>query len=129
MSKILIVGGAGYIGGFLTDHLIEDGNDVVVYDNLLFEDRFLKDCDFVYGDIRDTIKLASMINKFDVVVWLAGLVGDGACAVNHNLTKTLNVDTVKWLVDNFKGKIVFPSCVFLQGMWCKKSLIRREFFD
>jgi nucleoside-diphosphate-sugar epimerase len=116
MSKILVVGGAGYIGGFLTDHLIEDGNDVVVYDNLLFEDRFLKDCDFVYGDIRDTIKLASMINKFDVVVWLAGLVGDGACAVNHNLTKKLNVDTVKWLVDNFKGKIVFPSTCSVYGM-------------
>jgi nucleoside-diphosphate-sugar epimerase len=65
-----------------------------------------------------------MINKFDVVVWLAGLVGDGACAVNHNLTKTLNVDTVKWLVDNFKGKIVFPSTCSVYGM--NNSLIEEE---
>ena len=100
MSKILVVGGAGYIGGFLTDHLRESGHDVVVYDNLLFEDRFLKDCSFIYGDIRDTKKLSPIVNKFDVVVWLAGLVGDGACAVNHGLTKALNVDSVKWLVDN-----------------------------
>ena len=41
MSKILVVGGAGYIGGFLTDHLRESGHDVVVYDNLLFEDSSL----------------------------------------------------------------------------------------
>jgi nucleoside-diphosphate-sugar epimerase len=49
-------------------------------------------------------------------VWLAGLVGDGACAVNHNLTKALNVDSVKWLVDNFRGKIVFPSTCSVYGM-------------
>jgi nucleoside-diphosphate-sugar epimerase len=108
VSKVLVVGGAGYIGGFLTDHLREVGHDVAVYDNLLFEDRFLKDCSFIYGDIRDTEKLSSIVRSFDVVVWLAGLVGDGACAVNHGLTKALNVDSVKWLVDNFRGKIVFP---------------------
>lgn len=116
MSKILVVGGAGYIGGFLTDHLTESGHDVVVYDNLLFEDRFLKDCNFIYGDIRDTEKLSSIIGSFDVVIWLAGLVGDGACAVNHSLTKTLNVDSVRWLVDNFKGKIVFPSTCSVYGV-------------
>lgn len=116
MSKILTVGGAGYIGGFLTDYLSHSGHDVVVYDNLLFEDRFLKDCNFIYGDIRDTEKLSSIINNFDVVVWLAGLVGDGACAVNHGLTKSLNVDSVKWLVDNFRGKIVFPSTCSVYGI-------------
>tara|TARA_R100001463_G_scaffold58114_1_gene110422 strand:+ start:1490 stop:2428 length:939 start_codon:yes stop_codon:yes gene_type:complete len=114
--KILVVGGAGYIGGFLTDHLREANYDVVVYDNLLFEDRFLKDCNFIYGDIRDQAKLSSIIHSFDVIVWLAGLVGDGACAVNHSLTKALNVDSVKWLVDNFKGKIVFPSTCSVYGM-------------
>jgi nucleoside-diphosphate-sugar epimerase len=40
MSKILVVGGAGYIGGFLTDHLRESGHNVVVYDNLLLHRRF-----------------------------------------------------------------------------------------
>lgn len=114
--KILVVGGAGYIGGFLTDHLREANHDVTVYDNLLFENRFLKDCSFIYGDIRDQAKLSSIIHSYDVVVWLAGLVGDGACAVNHSLTKALNVDSVKWLVDNFKGKIVFPSTCSVYGM-------------
>jgi nucleoside-diphosphate-sugar epimerase len=115
-NKVLIVGGAGYIGGFLTDHLRNNGYDVSVYDNLLFESRFMKPCDFIFGDIRDQQKLNSIIHKYDTVVWLAGLVGDGACAVNPELTKELNVDTVKWLVDNFKGKIVFPSTCSVYGI-------------
>lgn len=116
MNNVLIVGGCGYIGGFLTDHLSENGYNVTVYDNLLFESRFLKKCNFIFGDIRDHKKLESVIHQFDVVVWLAGLVGDGACSVNPELTKQLNVDTVKWLVDNYKGKIVFPSTCSVYGM-------------
>ena len=115
-NKVLVVGGAGYIGGFLTDHLSDSGYDVTVYDNLLFETRYLKQCNFIFGDIRDTEKLSDIVHDFDVVVWLAGLVGDGACSVNPELTYILNVDTFKWLVDNYKGKIVFPSTCSVYGM-------------
>lgn len=116
MKKILIVGGCGYIGGFLTDYLSSHDYRVTVYDNLLFETRFLKDCNFIFGDIRDYKKLNLIVHDFDVVIWLAGLVGDGACSVNPELTKSLNVDTVKWIVDNYKGKIVFPSTCSVYGM-------------
>ena len=114
--KILIVGGAGYIGGFLTDYLTESGYEVTVYDNLLFEERFLKKCHFIYGDIRDTEKLSAFINEYDCVAWLAGLVGDGACSVNPKLTHILNIETVKWLVDNYRGKIFFPSTCSVYGV-------------
>jgi len=124
MKKVLIVGGCGYIGGFLTDHLRDHGYDLTVYDNLLFESRFMKPCKFIYGDIRDEKKMSTFINNYDVVVWLAGLVGDGACAVNPELTKKLNVDSVKWLVDTFKGKIVFPSTCSVYGM--NNNLISEE---
>lgn len=123
-NKILIVGGAGYIGGFLTDYLTDHEFKITVYDNLLFENRFLKSCDFVYGDVRDETKLSTIINNYDCVIWLAGLVGDGACAVNQKLTKTLNVDTVKWLVDNYKGKIIFPSTCSVYGI--NNDLIEEE---
>jgi nucleoside-diphosphate-sugar epimerase len=116
MSEILIVGGAGYIGGFLTDHLSDNNYDVTVYDNLLFESRYMKNNKFIYGDIRDQQKLSNIIDKYDVVIWLAGLVGDGACAVNPQLTSELNVDSVKWLVDNYKGKIIFPSTCSVYGV-------------
>jgi len=116
INNILIVGGAGYIGGFLTDYLASHKFNVTVYDNLLFENRFLKNCSFIHGDIRDQEKLSQIVNDYDCVVWLAGLVGDGACAVNQKLTKVLNVDTVKWLVDNYKGKIIFPSTCSVYGI-------------
>lgn len=116
MKDILVVGGCGYIGGFLTDYLSDSNYNVTVYDNLLFESRFMKPCQFIYGDIRDVEKLHQIINNYDIVIWLAGLVGDGACSVNPELTKELNVDTVKWLVDNFNGKIVFPSTCSVYGV-------------
>lgn len=115
-NNVLIVGGCGYIGGYLTDLLeTKSTYSVTVYDNLLFEDRFLKEVDFVRGDIRDTARLKALLPKYDTVIWLAGLVGDGACSVDPVLTKELNTDTVKWLVDNYKGKIVFPSTCSVYG--------------
>ena len=48
-NKVLVCGGAGYIGGLTCDYLIRDGFDVTVYDNLLYEERFLKEINFVYG--------------------------------------------------------------------------------
>ncbi len=49
MKRVLVVGGAGYIGGWLTDKLIEAGYETRVYDLLLYEERFLKDVDFIAG--------------------------------------------------------------------------------
>ena len=114
--NILVVGGAGYIGGYLCDVLKRDDHSVSVYDNLIYESRFLKDVHFIHGDIRDRKKLFNIINDFDVVIWLAAIVGDGACAVDPTLTKTINEDSTKWLVDNYKGKIVFASTCSVYGI-------------
>ena len=45
-KKVLVVGGSGYIGGLTTDKLIKKGFEVTVYDNLLYENRYLKDINF-----------------------------------------------------------------------------------
>jgi nucleoside-diphosphate-sugar epimerase len=113
--KILIVGGCGYLGGYMTDHLLSKGHDVTVYDNLLYETRFMKNVQFIFGDIRDTGKLSEILPKYECVIWLAALVGDGACAVNPQLTHQINTETVKWLADNYHGKIVWTSTCSVYG--------------
>jgi len=94
-KKVLLVGGAGYIGGLTCDSLIRDGFNVTVYDNLLYENRFLKDIPFIYGDIRDTEKLYQISKDFDVIVLMAALVGDPACSVDHELTKEINYKAIR----------------------------------
>lgn len=115
-NKILVVGGAGYIGGSLTDTLLEGDFDVTIYDNLLYEDRYLKTVKFIFGDARDCKKLNSIIHDYDAVIWLAGIVGDQACAIHKETTQQVNFDSVKWLVDNYKGKIVFTSTCSIYGI-------------
>jgi nucleoside-diphosphate-sugar epimerase len=116
MAKILITGGAGYVGGYMTDLLSQNGENVTVYDNLIYESRFLKNVRFIYGDIRDRDKLRKILPEFEVVIWLAAIVGDGACAVDPFLTQSINEDTVKWLVDNYHGTIIFPSTCSVYGI-------------
>jgi nucleoside-diphosphate-sugar epimerase len=116
MHKILIVGGAGYIGGSLVDLCLQDNKyQPAVLDNLIYEDRYLKDINFYNIDIRDTNKLDKIIHNYDVVVFLAALVGDPACAVDKQLTYDINVTPVKWITDNYKGKIVFMSTCSVYG--------------
>jgi len=115
--KILIVGGAGYIGGILTDVLNQDNDyEVAIYDNLLYEDRYLKAVKFIFGDVRDHKKLDNIIYDYDAVVWLSAIVGDRACAIDKETTQQVNFDSVKWLADNYKGKIIFTSTCSVYGI-------------
>ena len=116
MMKVLIVGGAGYVGGWLTDYLDALQYDVTVYDVLAYENRFLKEVSFIRGDVRDTEKLAKILPQYDCVIWLAAVVGDGACAADRFLAKAINEDATKWLVDHYDGRIVFPSTCSVYGV-------------
>ena len=114
--KILVVGGAGYVGGAVTDLLKKNpDNEIIIYDILLYESLFQKDVEFVNGDIRDYTLLKKYLNWADSVVWMAALVGDGACSINPLITKEINCDTLKFLSDNFNGKIVFFSTCSVYG--------------
>jgi nucleoside-diphosphate-sugar epimerase len=115
-KNILIVGGAGYVGGAITDQIqAKSEYNVRIYDSILYEDSFRKPVDFVLGDIRDTARLKPQLEWADVVVWLAALVGDGACAIDPEVTTQINQEPVKWLAENFNKRIIFMSTCSVYG--------------
>lgn len=110
MSKnILVVGGAGFVGGAVTDILLQTPYQVRVYDTLLFEDYYHKPIDFIRGDIRDHEKLKPHLKWADAVIWLAALVADGSCDLTPALAVEFNERSVQWLTEHFDGRIIFPS--------------------
>jgi nucleoside-diphosphate-sugar epimerase len=115
MSKVLIVGGAGYVGGWLTDEALKAGHDVRVLDNLTYEDSFLKNVDFAFGNVLEFETVKPHLKWADSVVWLSALVGDPACAINPKLTRETNVEAVRNLTQNFDGRIIFPSTCSVYG--------------
>ena len=112
--NILVVGGAGYVGGGIVDKLKQTHN-VTVYDSLIYEESYRKDVNFVYGDIRNHDKLLPLLKENDVVIWLAALVGDGACSINPELTFEINSESVKFLANNFDKRIIFLSTCSVYG--------------
>src|SRR3990167_4979048 len=114
-KSVLVVGGAGYVGGITTDLLAAAGHRVTVFDNLMYEKRYLKDCNFIYGDVRDTAKLLKIHKKFDEIIWLAAIVGDGACAQNPDLTKSVNVDSIKNFLRKTKRRLIYLSTCSVYG--------------
>lgn len=113
--KILIVGGAGYLGGALTDILLQSSHEILVYDILLYEESYRKSVPFVRGDVRDHERLQKYLDWADTVVWLAALVGDPACALNEELTLAVNKKSLQYLKEHFHGRIIFMSSCSVYG--------------
>ena len=113
--NVLVVGGAGYVGGALTDLLYRSEHNVRVFDALLYEESYRKPIDFVLGDVRDRESLRMQLNWADVVVWLAALVGDAACALDPAVSRCINQESVRWMSQNFDGRILFLSTCSVYG--------------
>ncbi|MCH9609778.1 MAG: UDP-glucose 4-epimerase [Chlamydiales bacterium] len=100
MKKVLITGGAGYVGTLLTEKLLKKGYAIVVYDALFFGCE-LKDqpaLEIVKGDIRDTEKFAKAVQGCDVVIHLACISNDPSFHLDDDLSKTINYDCFEPLV-------------------------------
>ena len=115
ISRILVVGGAGYVGGWLVDSLVEKGYRVRVLDNLLYDDSYLKRVEFRNVDINNSILIQEHLNWADAVIWLAALVGDPACALNPGLTYKTNVDSIRNIMEGFTKRFIFLSTCSVYG--------------
>ncbi len=115
--RVLITGGAGYIGSILTEHLLTAGYGVTVVDNLTFSQHsHLQFCanknyDFVFGDARDERILKKLIPNADIIIPLAAVVGAPACDKDAWLATTLNLDAIK-LINKLRSPsqlIIYPN--------------------
>lgn len=113
--NVLVVGGCGYVGGAVTDILMQSRHNFRVFDALLYEECFRKPVEFVFGDVRERERLEPHLKWADAVIWLAALVGDGACALNPEISLAINQESVKWLADHFDGRIIFVSTCSVYG--------------
>ena len=102
--KILITGGAGYIGSVLTGQLLKKNFHVTIYDNLTYGGDHLihyfsyKNFSFVEGDIRDQSKLKNVLKNKDIIIHLAAIVGYPACSKNPKLANEINYLGTKQLI-------------------------------
>jgi nucleoside-diphosphate-sugar epimerase len=96
--KILVTGGAGYLGSTLVTLLLEAGNRVRVADCLLYGGQALgsfqhhPDFDFAYGDIRDRKFMRKSLDGIESVAHLAAIVGDPACAHDPTHARAVNLE-------------------------------------
>jgi nucleoside-diphosphate-sugar epimerase len=99
--KILITGGAGYLGSVLTPELLAEGHDVTVVDNFMFGQNSLADCcrydgfSVVRGDCRDADLMKTLVAKADAIIPLAALVGMPICKRDPIAARTTNQEAVE----------------------------------
>lgn len=114
--KILVTGGAGYIGSILTPTLLAAGHSVTVLDNFMFRPQSLADCcsydtfEVVRGDARDERLVTKLMKDADVIIPLAALVGAPLCKNDEVGTQTTNEDAVKMICRLASGqqRILLP---------------------
>lgn len=104
-TKILVTGGAGYIGSTLTPLLLDTGHEVRVLDFLAYGGESLLGVwnkpgfEFIRGDIRDRATVRSALEGRDAVVHLAAIVGDPACGRQADLARAINLDASLALIE------------------------------
>lgn len=117
MQRILVTGGAGYIGSVLVPTVLAEGFEVTVIDNFMYKQASLLDvCNnpnltIIRGDVRDKALLARLIMKADYILPLAAIVGAPRCNRDPVGAQTINYDAIKLILElrDKKQRIIFPT--------------------
>jgi len=110
-NKILLIGGAGYIGTVLIRYLLDKKYEVTCLDNLIYNNSYsLKEFEkanrfnFILGDLRNDLLLNKLLVNYDAVIILAGLVGDPITKKYPEFSEEINNIGTKKLINNCKNK-------------------------
>jgi nucleoside-diphosphate-sugar epimerase len=116
-QKVLVTGGAGYIGCILVEYLLQMNFQVTVLDNFMFRQSGLnhlcdnKNLTIVNGDIRNPAHLAPLLKEADIIIPLAALVGAPLCNKDVVGADTTNKDAVFWMLNatSKEQRIIMPT--------------------
>ncbi len=125
IKKVLVVGGAGYLGSVLCSELLNRGYRVRVLDNLIYGDSGVKklfknkEFELSKGDIRNLSDVVDAIKDVDAVIHLAAIVGDTACLADPEKTLEINYLATKNLAETCKyfqiNRFIFASTCSVYG--------------
>jgi nucleoside-diphosphate-sugar epimerase len=115
--KVLITGGAGYLGSVISQKFLDKGYEVTVIDNLLFNQIsplnlvHNEKYNFIYGDVRNTNLLKKQVVSHDVIIPLAAIVGFPACSSDPKLAWEINYNQIKDISEVLSNNqiILFPN--------------------
>ena len=132
--KILVTGGAGYLGAILVPKLLAEGNEVIVLDNFMYKQNSLLDCcaseDFqvVRGDCRDEKLIQKLLKDVDAIIPLAAIVGAPACKIDEMAAKSVNYESILTLLKyrSNEQQLIYPTTnsgygIGEQGKFCTEE--------
>ena len=116
-DRVLITGGAGYLGSVLCQLLLKENYRVTVLDNIMYKQTSLlhlcneKNFTFIKGDVTDKHLLQVLTNEHDIIIPLAAIVGAPACDANKELATAINFTQIKNIVDVLRDdqKLLMPN--------------------
>ncbi|GMW01950.1 MAG: hypothetical protein AMXMBFR84_30860 [Candidatus Hydrogenedentota bacterium] len=97
--RVLVTGGAGYLGCHLVRLLVERGHAVRVFDRVCFAEQVaeelgaLANCEFVRGDMRQLHEFPLLLEDIDAIIHLAGLSNDPSCDLDSDMAVEVNLES------------------------------------